>query len=72
MTDTYWSIKTGKFREKFEVSTSDDNAKVFFDVSTSPNSCTTQISHFWLDIEHAREIAEALLSAAAAVEKHKK
>ena len=67
----YWSIKTGRFREKFEVST-DDGAKVYFDVHNSPSDNSTHVSHFWLNANHAREIAAALITGAEIAEKNKK
>lgn len=67
----YWSIKTGRWREKFEVST-DDGVKVYLDVHNSCSDNLTHISHFWLNPEHAREIATALISAADIAERNKK
>lgn len=67
----YWSIKTGKFREKFEVQ-NDTNGKVCLDCTISSSSNYTHISHFWLSTDHARELASALMSAVAAAEKEKK
>lgn len=67
----YWSIKTRRFREKFEVST-DDGVKVYFDVHTPCGDNSTHVSHFWLNPEHAREIATALISAADIAERNKK
>lgn len=68
---TYWSIKPGRFREKFEVST-DELRKVYLDVHSSSGDNSTNISHFWLDIDIARELASALNSAADVAERNKK
>ena len=71
MTNMYWSIKTGRWREKFEVST-DDGVKVYLDVHTPSSDNMTHVSHFWLNADHAREIAAALNSAADIAERNKK
>ena len=60
----YWSLKTGKFREKFEVSAADETLKVFLDCTQSEGSSVTTTVHYWLDISKARELASALISAA--------
>lgn len=69
--DMYWSIKTSRPREKFEVST-DDGVIVYFDVRNSPSDNSTHISHFWLNTNHAREIAAALIAGAEIAESNKK
>jgi hypothetical protein len=62
----YWSLKTGKLREKFEVSAEDNSAvpKVYLDCTQSDGSNVTTTVHYWLDIHYARELAAALVSAA--------
>jgi hypothetical protein len=60
----YWSLKTGKLREKFEVSAADETLKVFLDCTQSDGSNVTTTVHYWLDISKARELAAALVSAA--------
>ena len=67
----YWSIKTGNFREKFEVY-NDTYGKIQLDCTISSDSNYTHISHFWLSTDHARELASALISASDAAEKGKK
>jgi len=67
----YWSIETGKFREKFEVS-NDTYGKIQLDCTICSDSNYTHISHFWLSTDHARELASALMSAVVAAEKEKK
>ena len=60
----YWSLKTKKFREKFEVSAEDERLKVFLDCTQSDGNNITTTVHYWLDISKARELAAALVSAA--------
>ena len=65
----YWSIKTGKLREKFEISA--DELNVYFDNCASDGNQISLTSHFWLKPDIAREIAQALISAADFCERKK-
>lgn len=66
----FWSIKLGRFREKFEVSA--DENRVHLDCVSPAGDNVTHTLHFWLRRDDARELAAALISAADYSERNAK
>lgn len=60
----HWSLKTNRFREKFEVSSQDGRQLVFLDCTQSGGDNITTTMHYSIDASKARELAEALVCAA--------